>query len=128
MEKKNTAGRKTLTEAKLRKLARLEAGFDELLRDGADIPDYMPPRRKLAAAPEDLLAALDNAAPMPFEELETKWVSPLLCGFGVFSICLRNRIGRIRMRCAIRRWHGIRNTRACPANRRSPPASGKTCC
>ena len=84
MEKKNTAGRKTLTEAKLRKLARLEAGFDELLRDGADIPDYMPPRRKLAAAPEDLLAALDNAAPMPFEELETKWVSPLLCGFGVF--------------------------------------------
>ncbi|MBO4839349.1 MAG: sel1 repeat family protein [Lachnospiraceae bacterium] len=84
MEKKKTTAKKTLTEAKLRKLARLETGFDELLQDGADIMDYMPPRRKLAAAPEDLLAALDKAEAMPFETLETRWTAPLLCGFGVF--------------------------------------------
>ena len=84
MEKKTTTAKKTLTEAKLRKLARLETGFDELLRDGADIMDYMPPRRKLAAAPEDLLAALDKAETMPFETLETRWTTPLLSGFGLF--------------------------------------------
>lgn len=84
MEKKNTNRTKSLTEAKLRKLARLETGFDELVKDGGSIADYLPARRKLAASPEDLLAALDRAASLPFETVESSWIAPLLEGFGIF--------------------------------------------
>lgn len=74
---KNQSQKLTITEAKLKKLARLEISFQEMAGSRKEEWKKLSAKKRYAAAPEDLLAALEHAAALSQKELKENWAGPL---------------------------------------------------
>ena len=72
-----TSGKQTMTEAKLKKLARYELSFQEVFGQEVSYWYKNPVKKRYAATPEDLLAALDKAETLPFKQFKEEWLDPL---------------------------------------------------
>ena len=67
---------RTVTEAKLKKLARYELRFQDVFGPEEEW-GRVPVKKRYAAAPEDLLAALDKGEKLPVRQFREEWLDPL---------------------------------------------------
>lgn len=77
MGKESKTKNKTITEAKLKKLARYELSFQDVFGPEEKEWGEVPVKKRISASPEDLLAALDKGEKLPYQQFWEEWLDPL---------------------------------------------------
>ena len=65
------------TEGKLKKLAAYELRFEDVFGSDEALWRQISVKKRYAASPEDLLAALDKGEKLPFQQFRKEWLGPL---------------------------------------------------
>ena len=106
MGKESKTKNKTITEAKLKKLARYELSFQDVFGPEEKEWGEVPVKKRISASPEDLLAALDKGEKLPYQQFRG-W-SRFGTGDPMPFICTRRKAGAAASR-ATRALRGSRN-------------------